>query len=393
MEVQKQLTELEFNELQQCEQTIERGLKTFVEVGNALLKIRDKRLYRETHGTFEDYCNDRWSMDRRYAYRHIEAAEVVANIEMWSMDHKPENIRQTRPLTKLEPEVQREAWREVVEKHGENITAKKVEEEVKEWIPVNEEIKRSKNEPMFIADTPEEIIRKANQLKRQRKEERLKEKEQRRIEISDRARNISITHELIDLRHGDFIHVLSDIPDGSVDLILTDPPYPHEFIDCWSKLGAFAKRVLKPGGFCVAYSGKSHLPEVYERVGDYLDYYWTCNLIHTGNLSLEKGRNVITGWKPIILWQNGFSKVSETLKDTIIGTGTEKVHHQWQQAENELDIFIEYFTDPGDTIVEPFAGGGTTLVACAKKKRKVYGAEIDDISYGVCKKRIYDELR
>ena len=47
---------LQVRRLAELELVIERGLKTFVEVGAALLGIRDGRLYRETHATFEDYC-------------------------------------------------------------------------------------------------------------------------------------------------------------------------------------------------------------------------------------------------------------------------------------------------------------------------------------------------
>jgi hypothetical protein len=64
-------------ELAECEAIIERGLATFVEVGKALLRIRDDRLYRETHSTFADYCKQRWGMSKSHAYRQIEAAEVV----------------------------------------------------------------------------------------------------------------------------------------------------------------------------------------------------------------------------------------------------------------------------------------------------------------------------
>jgi len=63
--------------------------------------------------------------------------------------------------------------------------------------------------------------------------------------LAEEAKSLTIN---IDLRHGDFKEVLADIPDGSVDCIITDPPYPYEFIECWSDLAVFAKRVLKPNG-------------------------------------------------------------------------------------------------------------------------------------------------
>ena len=46
--------------LAECEAVITRGVRGYVEAGEALRTIRDARLYRETHGTFEDYCRERW---------------------------------------------------------------------------------------------------------------------------------------------------------------------------------------------------------------------------------------------------------------------------------------------------------------------------------------------
>src|SRR5262245_28706384 len=45
------------------------------------------------------------------------------------------------------------------------------------------------------------------------------------------------------------------VPDASVDAIITDPPYPPEFLPTFSDLSRFAARVLKPGGWCVVMTG------------------------------------------------------------------------------------------------------------------------------------------
>ncbi|MFA6271403.1 MAG: MT-A70 family methyltransferase [Candidatus Paceibacterota bacterium] len=113
-EVQEtEITDSELTRLAECEAVIERGLKTFVDVGNALLEIRDSRLYRAEFGTFEDYCKERWGMKRAHAYRMIEAAQVVETLSPMG-DILPTSERQARPLTVLEPEQQREAWQYVV---------------------------------------------------------------------------------------------------------------------------------------------------------------------------------------------------------------------------------------------------------------------------------------
>lgn len=122
-------------DLARLEATINHGLQTFVEVGAALAEIRDRRLYREEHGTFEVYCEARWKMSRRQAYRLIDAADVVENVSNWSHP-TPASEAVARPLTGLPPAQQREAWSLAVEeKGGLQPTAKDVERAVERVVP------------------------------------------------------------------------------------------------------------------------------------------------------------------------------------------------------------------------------------------------------------------
>lgn len=109
----EQLTIFELSELEQCETIIENGLRTFVDVGGALLKIRDERLYRQEYGTFQEYCQNKWNMSRIHAHRMIEAANIANNL-LPIGNILPSNEAQARPLTKLDPEEQREVWAEVI---------------------------------------------------------------------------------------------------------------------------------------------------------------------------------------------------------------------------------------------------------------------------------------
>ncbi len=110
--------------LEQCEAVIERGLRTFLEVGAALLEIRDGRLYRQDYGTFEDYCRDRWGFSRVQAHRLIEASEVVAMLPIGDTTHLPRNEAQARELARIpDPAERARVWQEVTEKHGEKVTA------------------------------------------------------------------------------------------------------------------------------------------------------------------------------------------------------------------------------------------------------------------------------
>jgi hypothetical protein len=71
----------ETGELKRCENIIRQGLREFVTVGNALMKIRDQRLYRAKYTSFEDYLREEWKLSRSRGYQLIGAAEVVGNLE------------------------------------------------------------------------------------------------------------------------------------------------------------------------------------------------------------------------------------------------------------------------------------------------------------------------
>lgn len=141
--------------LGKCEATIERGLTTFVEVGEALMEIRDQRLYRATHPRFEDYCRERWGMDRRHANRHIEAAEVVGSID--PTHPRPSSLGVTRELPR-EPEQAREVWAESVERHGEKPTAAQVREVRHELVEVEVIDPDPPHRPVERVLTPEERV-------------------------------------------------------------------------------------------------------------------------------------------------------------------------------------------------------------------------------------------
>ncbi len=246
-----------------------------------------------------------------------------------------------------------------------------------------------------IAELPEDIFEKEIAIAKDESKKRIElttsrvliaakefEKQTKRSEQAEAGKDKEIN---VDFRLGDFEQVFADIPDGSVDCIITDPPYPYEFIEVWTKLSRFAKRVLKPNGFCVAYSGQMHLPEVMDRMGEHLDYYWTFAVYHDGQTQIVNGVNLMCRWKPVLIYQNGKRKLQNTFQDYFISDQREKSGHDWQQSKSGVSYLIEMFTNEGDLICEPFAGSGTTIKASIEKKRGIIAAEIDEQTYNIAK--------
>ena len=215
-----------------------------------------------------------------------------------------------------------------------------------------------------------------------KKEEKKEAIQQERRKLAEEGSKKEIQ---IDFRLGDFEEVFADIKDGSVDCIITDPPYPKEFLECWNKLSRFAKRVLKPNGFCIAYSGQMHLPEVMKRMSENLDYYWTFSVYHEGLTQIVNGVNLICRWKPVLIFQNQKKKINNTFQDYFISEKREKNSHDWQQSLTGVSYLVEMFTNPNDLILEPFAGSGTTIKAAINKNRKIIASEINENTYNICK--------
>lgn len=124
------LTTAEVSQLAECEAVIERGRKTFVEVGAALATVRDGRLWRDGFASFEDYCERRWEFSRQRGYQLIEAAEIAGAMST-IVDAPPvANEAQARELAKVAPEDQPEVWQEAVARAGGEVPPARVVAEV-----------------------------------------------------------------------------------------------------------------------------------------------------------------------------------------------------------------------------------------------------------------------
>ncbi|WP_433225490.1 hypothetical protein [Actinomadura formosensis] len=120
--IPRALSPEELTTFARCEGVIERGLATFVDVGTALLEIRDGRLYRREFGTFEDYCRERWGFSRQRAHQLTSAAETVTTIVDTGLP-APANEGQARELGKIPEGERAEVWRETIERTGGKPTA------------------------------------------------------------------------------------------------------------------------------------------------------------------------------------------------------------------------------------------------------------------------------
>ena len=125
------------------ETRISQGLASFVEVGEALSDIRDARLYRATHGTFESYCAEKWGMSRNYCTRLMTSADVAKSVPIGTVSTES----QARELARVEPARREEVIRKADIATGGKITAAAIKEAAVEVVePIARERPRDRFE-------------------------------------------------------------------------------------------------------------------------------------------------------------------------------------------------------------------------------------------------------
>ena len=135
------------------------------------------------------------------------------------------------------------------------------------------------------------------------------------------------------LLHGDFREKLKDIPDNSIDIIFTNPPYKKQDLPICKDLAVLATRVLKPGGSLVLYIGGYELPEVIDYLRNAGLRYWFYVFVkHTGGLSTLWDKKIIVNGK-ILLWfvKDNRPEYHEPIRNFIESTPPDKSLHDWAQ--------------------------------------------------------------
>ncbi|MGH2412924.1 MAG: hypothetical protein ACRDEA_04350, partial [Microcystaceae cyanobacterium] len=178
----EELTDEEQKERLRLERQVE---KAFYQAGQALKKLRDERLYRSTHKSFEEYCQDRFGFTRVAAHYKIAATEVVENLltigsqnstsesvltngsqnstteEVLTIGYQilPTNERQVRPLVTLDADQQREIWQQAVEEAGGKVPSgrlvKDIVQRIRERTPVPNPFHVGEVCQILVKDNPE----------------------------------------------------------------------------------------------------------------------------------------------------------------------------------------------------------------------------------------------
>jgi len=189
---------------------------------------------------------------------------------------------------------------------------------------------------------------------------------------------------------GDARELSKRIPDNSIDLIFSDPPYPKKYLGLYDWVAKEAARVLTPTGFMLIYAGVYWKSEVMKRIADHMEYYFDFVVVNTGNSPIMWQRKIISRYKSILAYtKHGSGALPRTNVISLWnGSGRDKRYHTWGQDESSARYYIDCFSSVSDIIYDPFAGGGTTPAICKMLNRNYISLEIDPAAAEIARKRV-----
>jgi len=182
---------------------------------------------------------------------------------------------------------------------------------------------------------------------------------------------------------GDARELAKPIPDESVDLVFTDPPYSLAEISLYGWLAAESQRIMKPKGFCLALCGGLYLNQIMRMMDEHLDFFWKYEVYLSGwaaGCVWPYGNtdvHIITRTKPLLAYCKGKGLPRCSTVGMVRGSGKDKRFHAWQQDEVTARYYIDCFAGRGEIVWEPLCGSGTTVAMAHQLGMHYLAFEID----------------
>lgn len=222
------------------------------------------------------------------------------------------------------------------------------------------------------------------------------------------------------IKQGDCLKLMNEIPDNSVDLIITDPPYnisrPNNFktmgsasrigmdFGDWDKgfdLIGYIKllpRILKENANIVIFSAWENLARIKYACQDNNIQIKRCLVLNKSNPAPFNRDRMFVNDVEFALWgvynSKGkpknwtFNRINKVEKCCIDTTVQSSKYHPTMKDIKLIQHLIEVLSNRGGVVLDPFLGSGTTALACINTERRYIGFEIDENYFNIAKERI-----
>ena len=217
----------------------------------------------------------------------------------------------------------------------------------------------------------------------------------------------------IELWHGDCLEMMKDIPNASIDLVVTDPPYKTTSRGSSGGTGGILKEEINKRGKVFKYNDiefNEWLPELYRVLKDTGHAYIMSNNKNLKNMLMEIENVGFNIYKTLIWAKNSpitnmyymdsheyiiFCRKGKAKRINNCGTKSvlnvdnprNKVHPTEKPVEL-MEVLVTNSSQEGELVFDPFMGSGSTGIACINNNRNFIGIELDETYFNIAKERI-----
>ena len=270
-----------------------------------------------------------------------------------------------------------------------------------------------------IASLPEETFEKEIETAKEESNEKNKLTQSRILKVAKlilrEKKNNEFNKKIIIKNHtpkiylGDSNEVLNEIKDKSIDLLLTDPPYGMDFKSGWNKKEKIkndalnetitllnnvlekTKNKLKDDAHFYLFGNIKYLEYIKPIISKHLNIkdilIWDRCVIGMGDLnSYGNSYDIIYfGYNKVWKNLNGIRERNVLKYERVVPN---EMQHPTEKPRELLEYLIKKSTSENESVLDPFAGGGSTLLASSNTNRKSIGIELEKKYYDLIKQRI-----
>ena len=223
----------------------------------------------------------------------------------------------------------------------------------------------------------------------------------------------------IKLINGDCLNTLKNIPNESIDLIVTDPPYLTTSRGNAGNSGGMLQKDVNKKGKVFTYNNincKEYAPEFYRLLKDGSHCYVMTNHINLidmlntftdvgfhfiKSLIWNKGNKIMgqyymSQYEYILFFRKGKGKkINNCGTSDILSISNKKTKdkdgkniHDTEKPVELMEVLVNNSSQENELVLDPFMGVGSTGIACIKNKRNFIGIEIDKNYFNIAKSRL-----
>jgi len=190
-------------------------------------------------------------------------------------------------------------------------------------------------------------------------------------------------------KYCDYLNLFKELPDDSIPLIVTDPPYGKRYRELYKGLARESKRVLTSNGSLIVMMGEYNQLQMLNDMNNYLNFQRNITYYMKGSKAVILEKRIRNKKKELAWFCKSNNPMHKGLVDDLIISETKcKKHHVWGQPVEPFKAILNMFPYKGSIVLDPFMGGGAVGIAALEMSHCFIGCDSNLKAFKETSKRL-----